>query len=478
MPSYLITVAGEIPIRSPRTRRRFYKTLIENIKDAVKRSGARVLDYKLAEAKIHLNTDKDVIGDIARVFGVHRVGSVIAYEFKDLDDLASWVYENAKAVVSGRKFAVRVKRSGVHPFTSLDVAKRVGALLKDLSAGVDLENPEVLVEVEVRGSTAYLYKESLRGPGGLPVGVEGKALVLFSGGFDSPIAAWLTAKRGVQVDFLHYVMGPLQPSYYAFIVAKALAEKWLHGYNPQLIAVDFRDIVAEITRKVDWSYRQVVLRALMYFVASRIASSRGYDALVTGESVGQASSQTLRNLSAIERAIKPEIPILRPLLGLDKEEIVEYSKRIGLYELSSKVAEACAIAPTKVATASTPEEIRKYLELVDMGLVERAISSARVVKLLEANPEEILPPDDIEIDFIPEGAIVVDTRNESERSRRPIPSALPAGNVDFTKVPRDKVVVVVCESGTTSYLLAKILREQGIRAYSLRGGARAYCRAL
>lgn len=472
MPSYLVTVTGELPLKSGRSRPRFYRVMVENIKDAVERAGAKVLENRIVEAKIFLSTDKDVVDRIARVFGVYKVGQVIVGEFKDLRELASWIYENARKMVSGKKFAVRVKRSGDHPFTSLDVAREAGALLKPYSAGVDLENPEVVVEVEVRGTTAYLYEKVLKGPGGLPTGVEGKALVLFSGGFDSPVAAWLTAKRGVQVDFLHYVMGSLQPSYYAFLVAKALSSEWLYGYRPKFIVVDFRDVLVDITKKIEWSYRQVVLRGLMYVVASKLATLMGYDALVTGESVGQASSQTLKNLSAIERAIKPSVPILRPLLSFDKEEIVKFSKRIGLYELSSKVIEACAIAPARVTTHSTPEEVLQQLRNIDASTVDRVASSARVIDVLGAKPEDTLLPDDIEIDFIPEGALVIDARSEQERLKKPIPGAVSIGSVDFSKIPKDEVLVVICESGSVSYVLAKTLREQGIRAYSLRGGVR------
>lgn len=474
MPNYLITVSGELPLRSGRTRPRFYRALVENIRDAVKRAGAEVLDSCVVEAKIFLETDKEVMDKIARVFGVHRVGHVLVYEFKNLKDLVTWIFENAKSVVTGKKFAVKVKRSGKHEFTSLDVAREVGALLKPFSAGVDLENPEVVVEVEVRGLTAYLYKEVLKGPRGLPTGVEGNALTLFSGGFDSPVAAWLAAKRGIRVDFLHYLMGPAQPSYYAFLVAKTLAYNWLYGYRPKFIVVNFGDLIVEVTRKVEWSYRQVVLRALMYIVASKIANDMGYDALVTGESVGQASSQTLKNLSAIEKATGLNIPILRPLIGFDKEEIIELSKRIGLYGLSSKVTEACTIAPTRVATSSTPRDVLKQLENIDKSLIDRAISSMKVVDVLVTKPEEVVLPDNIEIDFIPEDALVLDIRSEEERSKMPISRAIPISEVDLSKIPKNKVVLIVCDSGSASYVLAKVFREQGIKAYSLKGGAKNY----
>ncbi|MGC8983175.1 MAG: tRNA sulfurtransferase [Desulfurococcaceae archaeon] len=470
LPAYLVTVAGELPLKSDRSRPRFYKRLIENLKDALSREGIRVVECRVVDAKIYLSTDKEALSAISRVFGVHSAGRVLEYEFRELKDLAEWISENAKAMVSGRKFAVRVKRSGDHPFTSLDVAREAGALLKPHSAGVDLENPEVVVEVEVRGHKAYLYVERAEGPKGLPVGVEGSALVLFSGGFDSPVAAWLSAKRGIRVDFLHYIMGSTQISYNAFLVAKELASKWLHGYRPLFISVDFRDVIAEVSEKVEWSFRQVVLRALMYIVAARIARERGYDALVTGESIGQASSQTLKNLVSIEAVANTGIPVLRPLLGFDKEEIIELSRKIGLYELSSRVAEACAIAPSRVETRADPAELKKQLERVSASVIDKALSTMRVVDLLSASPEDAVLPSDVEIDFIPSGALVIDARGRAERVEAPLHGAVPLEEVDFENLPRDRVIVVVCETGSVSYVIAKELRDRGYKAYSLKHG--------
>jgi len=472
MPEYLITVAGELPLRSKRTRPKFYRRLIDNIRDMAERSNARVLNSRIIEAKIWLTTDRDILTGLSRVFGIHRAGVVITYNFRDLDDLAEWVFKNTKSSIEGKKFAVRVKRSGKHTFTSLDVARRIGELLKPYSSGVDLENPEVLVELEVRGLTAYLYTSTVNGPGGLPIGVEGKALVLFSGGFDSPVAAWFIAKRGVEVDFLHYYLGSTLSSYYAFTVAKKLASEWLYGYRPSFILVDFTDVISEITRRVEWSYRQVVLRALMYIIADKIAEKLNYNAIVTGESLGQASSQTLKNLSAIEKAVKLKTSILRPLLGLDKEEIIDISRRIGLYEYSSKVFEACAIAPTRVVTAANPEEITRYINTVDLSLIEKSINSLRIYDVLSTSPDDIVFASGIEIDFIPENAVLVDVR--SNRSP-PIPNSIALRDVDLEKF-KDKTLVLVCETGNVSYIMAKELREMGYRAFSLKGGVKTCLR--
>lgn len=474
LPSYLVTVTGEMPLRSSRTRPRFYKVLVENIIDALRRNGIRILSKRLVNAKIFIETDRDALEIITRVFGVYKAGKVLVFQFKDIDDLSSWVYEKARNMVLGKKFAVRVKRSGKHTFTSIDIARKVGALLKPHSAGVDLENFDVLIELEVRDSKIFLYEKKMEGPGGLPMGVEGKGLVLFSGGFDSPVAAWFSAKRGILVDFLHFIMGSIRPSYFAFIVAKNLASNWFFGYTPRFIVMDFRSIVTEVVKKVDWSYRQVALRALMYLVASKVASQLDYDVIITGESIGQASSQTLKNISAIERAVKPEVPILRPLLGFDKEEIIDYSRKIGLYELSSKVAEACVIAPHRVVTTSSPEEVLSQVQRIDLSIVDRAISNIRILDLLGSKPEDVIAPDEVEIDFIPSGAIILDLRSEIERMEKPIPGALPYHEIEPEKLPRDSVLVLVCETGNVSYMMAKMLRDLGIKAYSLKGGTKGF----
>jgi thiamine biosynthesis protein ThiI len=194
----------------------------------------------------------------------------------------------------------------------------------------------------------------------------------------------------------------------------------------------------------------------------------GYEALITGESIGQASSQTLKNLSAIERAVGIKIPVLRPLLGLDKEEVIEYSRRIGLYEYSSRVFEACAIAPTRVVTAASPEEISRYLSSVDASVIEKAVNSARVYDVLSASPEDVVLASSIELDFIPENAVVVDVRRDRSQ---PLLNSIPLSEVEWEKL-RDKVIVLVCETGSLSHLIARELRELGYKAFSSRGGVK------
>ena len=287
---------------------------------------------------------------LSRVFGIYRVATAYLIRFNNLSDLSSKVEEIAKNWVKGKKFAIRAKRSGVEPFTSIDIARETGASLYKYSRGVDLDNPEVEVYVEVRGRRALIYRDTVDGPGGLPTGVEGKALVLFSGGFDSPVAAWFTAKRGVRVDFLHFVLASPLSIIDAYRVAQKLTSKWLYGYRPRLYVIDFRPISNLVNALVKNSYRQVVLRIAMLESSSILAEKLGYDAIVTGESIGQVSSQTLTNIKAIVHTSNIHVPILRPLIGLDKEEIINISREISLYEVSSKTKEYCRIGTNYVTT--------------------------------------------------------------------------------------------------------------------------------
>ncbi len=424
-------------------------------------------------ARVFLEAPPKALNALGRVFGISKACIASELEFKGLKDLAEGVAEEVKDLVRGRRFAVRVKRSGKHDFTSIDIAREVGALLKPYSAGVDLSNPEVEVRVEVRGCKAYVIRECVEGPGGLPAGTEGRALTLFSGGFDSPVAAWFAAKRGVEVHFLHFILTSPRSVEEAFAVARELTVKWLHGYSPLFIIADFRKVTEEVAGKVVRSYRQVVLRALMYVAAALIAERMGFDALVTGESIGQASSQTLRNLAVIEEVAFKDLRkplIIRPLAGMDKEEIIEWSRRIGTHDLSARVREYCAIAPSLVVTRAKPGELEAELGRVSRKLIDECVSKVKVVDVLKSKPSDLMISDGVEIDYIPEGAVVIDVRSLREYREWHYPGAIHVSRAGDLRRFKDRVVVLYCSHGYASYLMAELLRREGVKAYSVKGG--------
>lgn len=469
----LITVSGEIPIKYSRARRRMYGLLLDAIKKRLEASGSKLVNAKIINAKILVEAEGEeavLLETLSKTFGVKYVSVVREIEFSNLEDLSRKARDIVAEKVKARKFAVRVKRRGEHAFTSIDVARAIGAVLLPFSAGVDLENPEVEVKVEISGSVAYIEEKSAKGPGGFPVGSGGKGLVLFSGGYDSPVAAWMAAKRGVLIDFLHFYMGSSHSTANALKVAKKLYLDWLYPYEPRLYVVDLTPGILEITQKVKWSFRQVILRVLMYKIASVVAESNGYDAIITGESIAQASSQTLRNIASIEKVAKPVIPIIRPLVGMDKEEIIEISRNIGLYEYSSRVTEACAIAPRHVETQARWEDVAEEFSKINAEVVNKVVKSIAVYNLHTVREVEILSNFTHEIDYLPQGAILVDVRDYEEYRKGTLPEAIHVSALENMEIDGKTPIVFFCETGVKSSMFALTYRERGYLAFSLRGG--------
>ena len=465
---YLVRISGEIVLKSERTRASFERKLIRNIADMAKRRNIRNIKIVRGQARLFVKAPEEVESVLKRVFGIYSFSPVKPLEFENLEDLAIKVEQEFKGLVSGRTFAVRVKRAGRHQFTSMDAARIIGARLYKYSSGVNLKKPEVEVFVEIRDQTAYLYDRIIPGPGGLPIGVNGKALSLFSGGFDSPVASWFAWKRGVALDFVYFNLGGADAVYRAVRVLKVLVENWCSGYSPKVHIIDFRPIVAQIMEKVKPFLKQVVLRRFMYRAAQCIAREIKAHALVTGESLGQVSSQTLWNLSVEEEVL--DIPVLRPLLGFDKQEIMDLARKIGTYDESSKVREYCAIVTGRAATRACLKEVKEEEEKIPADLLREAVNEREIYDIYKIDPIDFLPQEDIVINFIPEEAILIDVRSRDEYDAWHPEKAIHIDDISLNSLPRGKVVILYCESGEISSELAKDLREKGYIAYSFEGG--------
>ncbi len=359
----LLVRYSEIALKGRASRRRMEKLLVENIKDALASNGVKGKRVWAKDARVWICCFRDedealkAAGHVARVMGVVSVSPVVEYVFDNLEHLVELGRKFFKERVKGKVFAVRAHRVGEHDFTSKDVEKLLGeVLLKEGARGVDLENPEYEAFVEIRWGQVYFYDKVLRGPGGLPVGSEGTVLSLFSGGIDSPVASWMMLKRGCHVHLLFFNIGGKPHLEGALRVAKALASKWMYGYEPKFYVIDIRPIIGLITSNVPEHYRIIVLRRAMMKLAEKLAVKIGAEALVTGESLGQVASQTLRNLRVIDDATS--MLVLRPLIGFNKQEIVNKAIEIGTYEESKKLQEYCALGVSKPTTRAKLDEAR------------------------------------------------------------------------------------------------------------------------
>ncbi|KDA53555.1 hypothetical protein EG19_04960 [Thermoanaerobaculum aquaticum] len=278
--------------------------------------------------------------------------------------------ESRLHTLGGESFAVRCKRSDKRfPLTSEDIQKKLGAFIKARTGKqVNLTNPDTVVRVYVQSDGLYLSLGEVPGPGGLPVGTSGKVLVLLSGGIDSPVAALLTLKRGAKVEFVHFHSAPYTSEASIRKVEELVRVLARYQGQARLTLVPFGEFQQEVARLAPERLRVILYRRMMLRVAERIARRHRCLALATGESLNQVSSQTLENLAAIDRVA--HMPVLRPLVGLDKQEIIDIATKAGTFELSILPHQDCCsfLQPLHPATRTTPkacEEAEKPLDVED-----------------------------------------------------------------------------------------------------------------
>lgn len=368
----IIIKYGELWLKSEPVRRRFIKRLAENIAKMLKAEGVK--DFRLEKTRdmMILETgNKKAIEVLKRVFGISWFAVVKETE-TDMKSIENASLEIAENIKPEETFAVRASRSDKSAkYTSKFIEERVGSMIK---RKVDLSNPDFTVFIEVRTAKAYVYSEKIRGLGGLPYGVSGRALSLVSGGIDSPVAGWLMMKRGCTVDFIHFHIDDESER-----KARSILEK-LGQYSPEglnLHVVPFRKMLEGISRCCEERLTCVLCKRLMYRVSETFAGRINAKALVTGENLAQVASQTLDNLLANSEVVS--IPLLRPLIGMDKEDIISLAKKIGTYDISIRFSRPCVFVPRKPATKAEEKAVsREEKKIKDLGkLIKRASESSR-----------------------------------------------------------------------------------------------------
>ncbi len=478
----LIRFSGDLGIKARATRRKFQNQLIRNLTDALSSQGSipRIRASR-DRAFAEIRSDRDLEA-LTRVFGVQSVSLVERRTGTQLRDIVRTGEDLFRERVRGRRFAVRARRVGDRSRISVkaaDVERDLGTALLSVSAGVDLDDPEVTLYVEILEDETCFFPERIRAHGGIPLGVEGHAVALVSGGFDSAVAAWQILKRGVGLDYVFCNLGGATHLQGVLRVVKVLADRWSYGDRPRLHAVDFQALSAELQSKTATRYWQILLKRLMLRAAECIARERQAVAVVTGEAVAQVSAQSRQNLSVIAQAASGLV--LRPLVGFNKEEIIAIARMIGTFELSKVVGEYCAIVPSRPATGAALGAILAEEENLDLSRVEAAVGARDVYDLRSFDLEKLEIPE-LDVERVPDGAIVVDLRSKAEFDGWHHPSAL---HLDFAEAlsaylhfEAGPTYVLYCEFGLKSARLAHLLRERGIEAFHVKGGTKTLRRAL
>lgn len=387
-PSVHITLSGDVYLKSRRTQKGLIRRIRTNLDTALASVGYEGPVQRIGTHRFAVTPDDEtrstVIGAVRRVFGIGSVDVVTELPYGPVADLAEAVAKVAEHRVQGRTFAVRVKRRGTHEWRSPDLARAAGALLVAAGGRVDLTNPAETVQVSVLDDHAYVVVEHHRGAGGLPLGTQDRVLCLLSGGFDSVVAAWMLMSRGCPVDFVHFSLNCAQ-SDHALAVGRELWGAWGHGTEPQVHVVEFQPVKDALFDSVDAKMRQITLKVMMAEAASRIASENDIAALVTGDALGQVSSQTLPHLVAVSNATST--PILRPLLGLPKQSIIDLARVVGTAELSARAQEVCDLSEGgPVATGASETQVARSVDRLPENVLEDVLETRKSFLLSDWSP--------------------------------------------------------------------------------------------
>lgn len=382
--SFLIKY-GEIGVKG-KNRYMFEDALMKQIRIALKDVDGKFFVSKEL-GRIYVDTDgdydyEDTIDRLGKVFGIVGICPMVRIESKDYENLKKRVVEYVNEVYPDKNFTFKVdtrRADKSFPGTSESINAELGEVILNAfpEIKVNVRKPDVLIKVEIR-TYINIYSLEIAGPGGMPVGTNGRAMLLLSGGIDSPVAGYMIAKRGVRVEAVYFHAPPYtsERAKRKVIELAQLVAKYSGPLNLHII--NFTDIQLAIYENCPHDELTIIMRRYMMKLAERIAVENGDQALITGESIGQVASQTIQSLFCTDAAAT--LPVFRPLIGFDKQEIVEISEKIGTYETSIQPYEDCCTIFVAKHPVTKPilvdiERSEEKLEGIIDELLERALES-------------------------------------------------------------------------------------------------------
>ncbi len=489
---FIVRLHAEITIKSKGVRKRYGKVLVNNLKSILRRNevNAKVIwcwdrievivpeQSNEAHSEFAPKSAEFVSELLQRVPGISWFSR--SYELPlpegeptDFEPIMAQVLNLWQPSIGGRKFAVRVKRKGTHPFRSLDLERYLGGgILKHCEGTrVDLRRPDVEVRVEIDHDTVRVFGGKQQGLGGFPLPTQETVLSLLSGGFDSSVASFQMLRRGARVHFCFFNLGGAQHETGVRQTAYYLWQQYASSHPLKFISVDFAPVVEEILTKIDNGLMGVVLKRQMLRAAEMVADKLHTAAVVTGEALGQVSSQTLSNLSVIDEATNKLV--LRPLITMDKQEIINIAQQIGTADFARSMPEYCGVISNKPTVKAQRDVLAEAEQLLDKALLEQVVRQSRVedVSQIGETTEARVTKLDTVAAVQPEQHEIIDIRSSDEVERKAFNAPNAAVTVRhipffklataFAELDPNKTYLLYCEKGVMSKLQALYLQEQG-----------------
>ncbi|CAG9297307.1 [ThiS-adenylate] sulfurtransferase [Celerinatantimonas diazotrophica] len=471
---FIIKLFPEITIKSRPVRQRFSKMLQGNIRNVLNQIDENIRVSRDWDHLVVTSREPDkrdaLVEALKSTPGIQHFLEVSSFEFTDLHNAYELTHQVWKDKLAGKTFCVRVRRVGEHDFTSVEAERYIGGGLNQFTdaAGVKLKQPDVTVRLEIENQHLYVVTHQHQGIGGFPIATQESVLSLISGGFDSGVSSYELIRRGSRVHYCFFNLGGAAHEIGVKQMAHYLWQKYGSSHRVKFVTIDFEPVVAEILTKVDDSQMGVVLKRMMMRAAAKVAQHYDIPALVTGEAVGQVSSQTLTNLSMIDKVT--ETLILRPLIARDKQDIIDSARRIGTADIAETMPEYCGVISRKPTVKAVESKLLAEEAHFDTTILEQVVAQARMVDIRDIGRQS--NAEVVEVDTVNEVSseqIVIDIRSDEETENKPLEIDgaqilhIPFFKLGtkFLELEKDKHYLLYCERGVMSKLQALYLKEQG-----------------
>jgi thiamine biosynthesis protein ThiI len=465
---FILKLFPEIMIKGSSAKRQMIGQLYNNLLGIFEKIDKEILVKKYSD-KLEVFAPMSVLVEVKQKLldtsGIEQILEVL--QFDDMDTLEKIKLKIGELVIDSLKdktFVVRVKRNGNHPFTSIDIEKTVGGYLLAHSEAkcVQMKNAEITVRMELIEKQLNFISTKYKGLSGFPIGTQGDILSLMSGGFDSTVASYLTMKRGIKTHFVFFNLGGNAHEIGVKQVALYLWSKFGSSHKVKFISVPFDDVLTEIFRSTPPTYMGVVLKRLMLMASEKIADELEIDALLTGESVAQVSSQTLRNLALIDEVSNKLI--LRPLSTMNKPEIMSIANDIGTRRFAESMPEYCGVISQNPIIHGSFKRMEKIAKKFDYEVLNKAVEDSKHIYVHDiVNDINNLEAVEVIKDLTLDTFIVIDIREEAQCIETVCESMMiPFHKLksEFPKLDKNKEYLLYCEKGIMSQLHAQYLRDE------------------